>query len=397
MSERWDLVVVGGGIHGVGVAQAAAAAGHRVLLLEKTALASGTSSRSSKLIHGGLRYLETYELALVYECLHERELLLRLAPELVKLERFHIPIYPSTRRRPWIVRVGLALYSVLGGLGPEVRFGTVPPSDWDKLDGLVTDELEEVYFYFDAQTDDVLLTRAVMQSAQSLGAELALPARFVEGELTPDGCIVRYESRGQQIECEARVVINAGGPWANEILQKVRPPQELLAIELVQGAHILVEGRLERGLYYVESPRDGRAVFVMPHVQGTLVGTTEVRFRGDPDRVRPLRTEMRYLARVLRHYFPRYLSEGWSDVRAAWAGLRVLPAGPGHAFHRTRETIFRADRSGNADPPRLLTIYGGKLTSYRATAAKVMTRVAESLPTRRPVADTRTLPLGPPA
>jgi glycerol-3-phosphate dehydrogenase len=125
VTERWDVVIVGGGIHGVGVAQAAAAAGHRVLLLEKAALANGTSSRSSKLIHGGLRYLESGELSLVYECLHERELLLRLAPELVELRRFHIPVYRTTRRRPWVIRVGLSLYAVLGGLEPNVRFGPI--------------------------------------------------------------------------------------------------------------------------------------------------------------------------------------------------------------------------------------------------------------------------------
>ena len=176
----------------------------------------------------------------------------------------------------------------------------------------------------------------------------------------------------------------------------MKPDQRALEIELVQGAHLLVEGRVEQGLYYVESPRDGRAVFVMPHPEGTLVGTTEVRFRGDPDEVHALRTEMRYLARVLCHYFPRYLHDGWSDVRAAWAGLRVLPAGTGHAFHRSRETILHTGRAEETDRPRLLSIYGGKLTSYRATAQKVLARMVPVLPGRRPVADTRKLPLTPP-
>lgn len=396
MIDHWDVVVVGGGIHGVGVAQAAAAAGHRVLVLEKEGLASGTSSRSSKLIHGGLRYLESYELSLVYECLHERELLLELAPELVELKRFHIPVYSYTRRRPWIIRVGLGLYAVLGGLGPNVRFGTVPPPEWGELDGLMTDDLEEVYYYFDAQTDDALLTRAVMNSALELGAELAVPGRFIEGELTAEGCIVRFEFEGTQRECQTRVLVNAAGPWANEVLNRMSPAQDQLTIELVQGAHILVKGRLEQGLYYVESPRDGRAVFVMPHAEGTLVGTTEVRYRGNADSVKALRTEMRYLGRVLRHYFPRFLAEGFSDIKAAWAGLRVLPAGSGHAFHRSRETILHLDRSGPDSAPRLLTIYGGKLTSYRATAAKVIDRLATALPAREPVADTSKLRLTPP-
>jgi glycerol-3-phosphate dehydrogenase len=396
VTERWDVIVIGGGIHGVGVAQAAAAGGHRALLLEKTALAAGTSSRSSKLIHGGLRYLESAELSLVYECLRERELLLELAPDLVQLKRFHIPIYRGTRRRPWVIRVGLSLYATLGGLGANVRFGTVPRGEWGGLDGLVTDGLEEVFFYYDAQTDDALLTRAVMDSAQSLGAELALPARFVGGQLTADGCVVRYEANGRQFECETRVLVNAGGPWVNRILQRISPAQEVPAIDLVQGTHILVAGEVERGLYYVESPRDGRAVFVMPQAEGTLVGTTEVRFKGDPDKVRALRTEIRYLVGVLRHYFPRYLQQGWSGILEAWAGIRVLPAGTGHAFHRSRETVLRVDCEDRGERVRLLSIYGGKLTSYRATAAKVLERLAPSLPPRQPLADTRNLPLSRP-
>ncbi len=395
MGEPWDVVVIGAGIHGVGVAQAAAAQGHRTLVLEKEHIASGTSSRSSKLIHGGLRYLESGELSLVRECLRERQLLLRIAPDLVQLKPFFIPIYPETRRRPWVIRAGLSLYALLGGLGREFRFTTVPRRRWSELDGLETAGLKAVFRYCDAQTDDAGLTRAVMRSAESLGAELAIPACFLSAEIRTDGAIVRYRLAGRDIECRTRVLINAGGPWVNGILERISPWQEPLGIDLVQGAHILVEGRLERGLYYVESPRDGRAVFVMPHPQGTLVGTTEVRFRGDPDDVRPLRTEMRYLARVLRHYFPRYLEGGWSDIHAAWAGIRVLPAGPGHAFHRSRETILLSDAEGAARPPRLLSIYGGKLTSYRATAEKVMTRVAPALPDRPPLADTRRLPLMP--
>jgi glycerol-3-phosphate dehydrogenase len=393
VASVWDIVVVGGGIHGVGVAQAAAAAGHRVLVLEKQGLASGTSGRSSKLIHGGLRYLESWELSLVYECLHERALLLRLAPDLVRLERFHIPIFRNTRRRPWVIRAGLGLYALLGGLARQVRFETVPRSRWGELDGLVTRDLEAVFRYQDAQTDDALLTTAVMHSAIALGAELAVPARFCGAELSGDGYAVRYRIDGRETTCRARVLVNAGGPWANLVLDTVAPAQQVLAVDLVQGAHILVEGNLEGGIYYVESPRDGRAVFVMPRGERTLVGTTEVRFRGHPDDVRALPAEKRYLARVLRRYFPRFLPAGPAGILDAWAGLRVLPAGPGHAFHRSRETVLWVDRKASNGSPRLLSIYGGKLTTYRATAQKVMDRIAPALPTRRPVADTRRLRL----
>jgi len=288
MSNRhYDVVVVGGGINGVGVAQAAAAAGHSVLLLEKRALANGTSSRSSKLIHGGLRYLESWEFALVREGLRERSLLLRLAPDIVTLRPFYIPVFRHTRRRPWLVRTGLSLYALLGRLSRDVRFRKVPRARWDALDGLATDDLQAVYRYWDAQTDDGLLTAAVWKSASELGAELALPAEFVGAELNNEGCAVHYRTGPAEFSCQTRVLVNAAGPWVNGVLARIdpRPPQQ--PVDLVQGSHIEVTGQLKEGIYYVEVPRDGRAVFAMPWKNHTLVGTTETKFRGDPDDVQP--------------------------------------------------------------------------------------------------------------
>lgn len=396
MSASYDVVVVGGGINGVGVAQAAAAAGHPVLLLEKKALAAGTSSKSSKLIHGGLRYLESYEFSLVHESLDERAVLLRLAPDLVRLKPFFIPVFSYTRRRPWLVRAGLSLYALLGRLRAQVRFRKVPRSSWDELDGLITDGLEAVFQYHDAQTEDAALTAAVMQSAISIGAELAMPAELVGAELRDDGCVVHYRENGVERACEARVLVNAAGPWVNLVLQRIEPPPPQREIELIQGSHIIVKGSVEKGIYYVECPRDGRAIFVMPWKGDTLVGTTETRYRGDPDATRPLCSEKSYLVRVLNRYFPRYEADRPGAVLDAFAGLRVLPAGPGHAFHRTREVILHTDRASRGQPPRILTIYGGKLTSYAATARKVMKRIAPALPSRTAVANTRELPLTPP-
>jgi glycerol-3-phosphate dehydrogenase len=392
--RRYDVVVVGGGINGAGVAQAAAAAGHSVLLLEKRALASGTSSRSSKLIHGGLRYLESREFALVREGLRERSLLLRLAPDLVTLRPFFIPVFRHTRRRPWLVRTGLSLYATLGRLRSDVRFQTVPRKRWDALDGLTTEDLQAVYRYWDAQTDDGLLTAAVWKSASGLGAELALPAEFVGAELNNDGSAIYYRVGPDEFACQARVLVNAAGPWVNGVLARIEPRPPEQPIDLVQGTHIEVTGQLEQGIYYVEVPRDGRAIFAMPWKNHILVGTTETKFRGDPDDVQPLRAEKSYLLRVLVRYFPHYAAD--ARVLNSFAGLRVLPTGPGHAFHRSRETILVTDREGRHDRPRVLSIYGGKLTSWRATAAKVMSRIAGALPERKPVADTRSLPLSPP-
>ena len=384
-AERYDVVVIGAGIHGAGIAQAAAAHGHAVLLLERHSPACGTSSRSSKLIHGGLRYLESGQFTLVRECLRERELLLQLAPELVRLVPFYIPVYRHTTRRPWQIRSGLSLYAVLGGLGEHVRFTQVPRTRWDELDGLATHDLQAVYRYFDAQTDDAALTRAVLHSAQTLGATIKFPAEFLNATLLPELCSVRYAHENTTHEITTRVLINAAGPWVTDVLKKVTPKPFVPAVDLVQGAHIVVEGITHRGIYYVEAPRDRRAVFVMPWQGHTLIGTTETHYDGDPAAVHALPQEIAYLLETYRHYFPQ---AGEITVRESFAGLRVLPRADRSAFHRPRETLLLAD---NDAQPRLVSVVGGKLTAYRATAEKLLKQIAPALPSRRPIANTRTL------
>ncbi len=393
---RYDVVVVGAGINGAGVAQAAAAAGHSVLVLEKTGIAAGTSSASSKLIHGGLRYLESWQWGLVRESLAERALLLKLAPDLVALRDFNIPIYAATRRGPWVVRAGLSLYFALSGGDRSATFQSLPRARWDELDGLTPEGLRAVFRYRDAQTDDALLTRAVISSAQRLGAELACPAQFVGATLNEGGSQVDYRQDGHERSVGATVLVNAAGPWVDRVVYRIRPALTPRPIELVAGTHIVVPGRLAHGIYYVESPRDGRAVFVMPWRERILVGTTETRYRRHPDYVAPLRPEISYLLNVLKRYFPAHRDLRADDVVAAFAGLRVLPSGAGHAFHRSRETILDSDRGPAEGPPRVLSVYGGKLTTYRATAAKILARIQSALPQRRPRADTRELPLAPP-
>lgn len=390
--NNFDVIVIGAGIHGAGVAQAAAAAGQRVLVLEQKHPAYGTSSRSSKLIHGGLRYLESGQLSLVRESLHERALMLRNAPELVTLKPFHIPLYKHTRRQPWQIRSGLCLYAVLGGFQRGSRFGTVPRREWSQLDGLNTRQLRTVFRYHDAQTDDTLLTAAVLRSAEKLGAETRMPARVTHIDLHRDGVGVDYYQGELPHTVKGRVVVNATGPWVNHTLHLVTPKQPVPLIELVQGTHLVLPGQVTQGIYYVESPRDGRAIFVMPWYGHTLIGTTETRYRGDPGQVKPLQSEINYLLQALKHYFPAHSKHTAHDILRCFAGLRVLPAGSGHAFHRPRETMLDVDR---ADSPRLLSIFGGKLTGWRATAEKVMQRLATSLPAQAVRADTRHIRLDP--
>jgi glycerol-3-phosphate dehydrogenase len=375
--KEYDVVIIGGGIHGAGVLQAAAAAGHKALLIERQALASGTSSRSSKLIHGGLRYLESGQFALVRESLRERAIHLRIASELVELKPFFIPVYRDTRRRPWQLKIGLSLYALLGGFDAAMRFGSVPKAQWSQLDGLKTQDLDAVIRYHDAQTDDALLTRAVVKSALGLGAELAMPARFTRAVLSDDGVAVSYAMSGSSIEIKARVLVNAAGPWATQVARTVEPAIAVPEVDLVQGTHIVIPHPVTAGIYYVESPSDGRAVFVMPWAGATLIGTTETPYRGDPDKVHPLPEEEEYLLAVVRHYFPALNALTRNDITQRFAGLRVLPAATQAAFDRSRETIFTTDRDAR---PRVLCIYGGKLTGWRAAAVHVMQRISSSLP-----------------
>jgi len=388
VSEHFDVLVIGGGIHGVGVAQAAACAGYSVLVLEQDTLASGTSSRSSKLIHGGLRYLEGYDFGLVRESLSERATLLKIAPELVHLQPFHIPVYAETSRSPLAIRAGLSLYALLGGLNKASRFRKVARQEWDGLDGLETGGLKAVYQYYDAQTNDAELTHAVMQSAIDYGAILRCSSEFISASIDKRGCEVQYQDNGINKSCAARVVVNAGGPWVNTIAARITPVQPRVEVDLVQGAHLVIEGGLDKGCYYLEAPQDRRAIFLLPWGKRSLLGTTEHVFEGDPANVTVLAAEESYLLDAMQHYFPGRSRQ----VVEKFAGLRVLPVSANAAFKRSRETRLPVD---NTDQPRLVSIYGGKLTGYRATAQKVLDVMQRTLPERKLLAKTSELVLNP--
>lgn len=380
-----DVCVIGGGIQGCGVAQAAAAEGYTTILLEQTSLASATSRRSSKLIHGGLRYLESGQFALVAKSLAERERLIRNAPELVKRVPFFIPIYKHTRRRPWQVALGLGVYAMLGRLQPFACYRTLDAGQWSQLDGLKQDGLQVVYQYWDAQTDDVLLTRAVMYSAMQMGAQLLCPATFVAAQLRSDRYQIDYLQGENQASLTCKVLINAAGPWVDEVHNRLRSRVTMPAIELVQGAHLILKQPAPSGVYYVESPGDQRAVFIMPWYGQTLVGTTETIVSGDPARVRPTEHETDYLRDIARYYFPH----NDDTVHDQFAGVRVLPRTGSGVFHRPRDTLLFSDTG----LPGYLALIGGKLTAYRVTAQKVMQEMKKYLPLQKSIADTREIKL----
>jgi len=334
VQPEYDVLVIGGGIHGVGVAQAAAADGYRVAVLEKSRLAEGTSSRSSK---------------------------------------------------PWMMKLGLLVYSILAGGHKDTRFRTVPKSEWSSLDGLNQEGLKRVLQYTDGQTNDAALTRAVMKSAQDMGADLFYPAIFRSANIDSDGVDVTFQLGDNTVSTKAKVVVNAAGPWANDVMSQFTPALEPFATDNVQGTHIECAGTIDKGCYYVEAD-DGRVVFVMPWQGRTLIGTTEANFTDDPDKVTPLEEEVAYLKAIYVKHFP----DRDSTVINQWAGLRVLPAATGAAFKRSRETQLPVD---NNSQPRVLSIFGGKLTGYRATGEKVMKILKRTLPKEIPVGSTRELTL----
>lgn len=381
----YDIIVIGAGIQGAAVAQAAAAAGYSVRVLEQyDRPAVGTSSRSSKLIHGGLRYLETGQFSLVRECLVERKLLIKNAPHLVTLKSFHIPVYKHTTRSQWIIMAGLILYSLFSFKG----FRRIPKSEWHQLDGLRTDDLKAVFSYFDGQTNDAKLTQAVLLSAQSLGADIQYQAAFQSCAIEGDGCEVHYRQGEEEMSVKAKCMVNAAGPWVGQVAAKINLPPPQPEVDLVQGTHIEIPGKVEKGMYYLEAPQDQRAVFVMPWEDHLLVGTTEKQYLGDPAKVKPLDAEKDYLLAVYNHYFER--SIGRDDIINSFAGLRILPRSKSKAFSRPRDTVFICD---DDNKPRVISLYGGKLTAHRATAQDVLKHLLPGLPAREAVADTRDLRL----
>jgi glycerol-3-phosphate dehydrogenase len=344
------------------------------------------------LIHGGLRYLESFQVGLVRECLRERAILLSNAPELVRLVPFYIPVYQNTVRRPWKIKAGLALYRLLDNWRSESRFTAMPPQQWRELTGLRQQGLQAVFQYYDAQTDDVALTKAVLHSAQQLEAEVLVPAEMKSAEIHARGCTVQVVYQGQSLSCECKVLVNAAGPWVNQVLGHCQPASTMLDIEYVQGTHIILHEPDREGVFYIEALQDQRAIFVMPWYGNTLIGTTETVYHGDLNNVRPLDQELSYLLETYNYYFP---VQGGTDDRKiidAYAGVRVLPKSDGKPFGRSRDTRLL---SNNEKLPRMITLYGGKLTAYRSTAERVMKLAQRSLPARRPRADTRTLPLVP--
>jgi glycerol-3-phosphate dehydrogenase len=366
--QTYDLCVIGGGIQGAGVAQAAALSGLSVALIEKSDWGAGTSSKSSKLIHGGLRYLQTLQIGLVYESLRERRILLEIAEDIVKPNWFYLPVYKTDRFKAWQVRLGLILYRLLAGRNNLAGFKQLPPEDWHQLEGLNISGLDCVFMYQDAQTDDQVLTRRVVASAEQHGATLLCPAKFLTAEENDNGYLVSFAIGDEISSLKCRTLVNAGGPWVNRIAETIEPRPPTIDVDLIKGTHLEFTQQLSEKCFYIEAKQDHRAIFVLPFKGGTLLGTTEQVFEGNPDGVAASEEETRYLLEVIHSHFPHFNHQ----PSTSWAGLRVLPASGKNPFKRSREVQF-------AETSNYLAIYGGKLTGYRATAEQALKKILKSM------------------
>jgi glycerol-3-phosphate dehydrogenase len=385
----FDLAVIGGGINGTGIARDAAGRGLRVVLLEQNDLASGTSSASSKLIHGGLRYLEHGEFRLVRAALAEREILLRAAPHLIRPLRFVLPIDPAGRSA-LILRLGLLLYDWIGRR--EILSGT------RELD-LSTDEaghplrtiFHRAYEYSDCFADDSRLVVLNAVDAAERGAAIRTRTRCVRAERSDIWRLV-VNARGQREVITARVLVNAAGAWVETVADTVlrQPPRPHLRLD--KGSHIVVRKLYNHDRAYILQTADRRIVFAIPFERDfTLIGTTDRSFSGSPAAVVPAGEEIDYLCGVANGYF-RAVING-RDVVWAYAGVRALyDDGAGKPQDIGRDYVLVLDeRSGEAP---LLTVYGGKITTYRRLAEEALDRLAHFFPPLEPWTRASSLPGG---
>ncbi len=367
---EYDLAIIGGGINGTGLARDAAGRRLRVLLIEQNDLASGTSSASTKLIHGGLRYLEHGAFRLVREALHEREVLLRMAPHLIRPLRFLLPAVPG-RRSPLLLRLGLFIYDMLGGrkLLPATR--TVDLTHHPVGQPLKR-SLRYGFEFSDCQVDDARLVVLTALDAAERGAVVRTRTRLIRAERRAEWELV-LNTRGRREVTTARVLVNAAGPWIGEVADTVIRRPLPAPVRLVKGSHIVAPRRFEHDYGYLFQASDGRVVFALPFAKDfTLIGTTDENFIGDLNSPAPDADEVIYLCKTANEFFRDPIAP--DELAWSFSGVRSLyDDGANKPEDVTREYVLALDEADGEAP--LLTIYGGKITTYRRLAEAAMEKI----------------------
>ena len=376
-NEDFDLVIIGGGITGAGISLDAACRGLKTALVEKDDFASGTSSRSTKLIHGGLRYLRQFQFHIVAETGRERKIVHQLAPHLVIPEKMVLPIMKGAAEGKWLVSIGLWLYDLLAGVSGNDRKKMLNVRQTQELEPLLsTQGITGSGFYAEYRTDDARLTTEVIKTACRHGAvclNYLAATDFLYENNKISGVLCQDKLSGRKIKISGKVVVNATGPWVDD-LRKKNGSLSGKHLYLTKGIHLVFPREkipLKHALYF-EIP-DGRMIFLIPRENTTYVGTTDTHYTGDKEKVNAEPEDIQYLLDAFNHLFPD-LHIGAGDIISTWAGLRPLIYEEG----KSASEISRKDEIF-VSPTGLISMAGGKLTGYRKMAVKVVNRVARQL------------------
>ena len=375
--ETCDLFVIGGGINGAGVARDAAGRGLKVVLAEKDDLAEGTSSRSGKLVHGGLRYLEYYEFRLVREALIEREVLLNAAPHIIWPMRFVLPHSPQDRPA-WLVRLGLFLYDHLGGRKKLPGTRTLDLRR-DPEGTPILDQYTKGFEYSDSWVDDARLVALNALGAAEKGATILTRTPVVSARREKGGWIVesRNRDKGEHRSFRARCIVNCAGPWVTDVIHNVAGSNSSRNVRLVKGSHIIVPKFWAGSNAYLVQNHDKRVIFINPYEgDKALIGTTDIAYEGRAEDVAADEKEIDYLLAAVNRYFKEKLRR--EDVLHAFSGVRpVFDDGKGIPSAVTRDYVFDLDETNDAP---LLNVFGGKITTFRELAERGMHRLKHIFP-----------------
>ncbi|MBI2059125.1 MAG: glycerol-3-phosphate dehydrogenase/oxidase [Nitrospirae bacterium] len=400
--QHFDLIVVGGGINGCAIARDAVLRGLKTALVEKGDFASGTSSRTSKMIHGGFRYMEQGHFGLVHEAVSERDRLRRrLAPGLVRPLPFLFPMYRDSRAKPWMMRMGMAIYDALAAFRNVDRHKMLPTGEaLEWAPGLRTEGLLASGLFYDCSMDDARLTLTVLRSASEFGlvaANYLRVVRFTEDRSRVTGVVVQDGPEGQEFSVRGRMVVNAAGPWVDDVQRLVHEPEHLL--RKTKGIHLIVpkETFPLRCAVGMAHPGDRRLMFAVPWESAILVGTTDTDYQAAAEDAYATPKEVDYLLEAIHHYFPGVLF-GKDGVMTTYSGVRPLAASEDPRLKPSqvsREEVIRVGSNG------VLSVAGGKFTTHRRISEKVLDMICRRTDLMPPVwarkrSRTTDVPLFPP-
>ena len=365
LQEDYDIIVLGAGINGCGIAAELSRRNQRVLVLERSAIGSGTSSKSSRLIHGGLRYLETAKFGLVREALHDRQELLKLYPDLVQMKPFYLPVYKSSPRPAWMIGLGLKLYDLLAGKYSEFKSQRIDRDEFSSFaSSLLQDGLKAIFRYYDGKTDDLELTRTVAGEARNSGCVIHEHIKITA---------ITNQTTGYQVATNRGIftspaLINATGPWIDEVNQRYGLPTNY-HIRKISGIHIVIDGLLTPDLMFMQTGNK-RIFFIIPEPEykRTIIGTTEREETVLCDEVTYDDADIEYLLENINKYLTTDHQLTVNDVKDVWIGIRPLIAHKDNPTDLSREYALDLHPKGNT---QLLHVFGGKLTTFLSLARKV--------------------------